>query len=127
MFNKHIYHYIPKCPRCGSSRTGYYIATALKGPGELKYIAKHLKKGEIIRVVSDVNIPTLNCFCDDCNIEWHMDIPTKIISDEKLLEIKKEKYINDEDVRIMKYALEKSQKEKHRKKNHFGIFKKLFL
>lgn len=73
----HIYHFVPYCRRCDSTRTAYAIPTS-NDPE--RNVIKHLKKGEYIFESDD---RTYNCVCLECGVFWKDEISTQILNDEQ--------------------------------------------
>lgn len=73
---RHIYYYVPPCPRCGSRKTGRYIRAPFTGSGFTK--EESLKKGELIRF--SVEEPINNGFCVACGNEWPVRVKTKFLT-----------------------------------------------
>ena len=94
LFRKKRYKYVKPCPRCGSFHTGYkiFINSKEKIPNLL---TERTRLGE--RVEVDVGFNNdLNCFCDNCGVEWYDDIVTKYLTLDEIEEQKKLRGINEE-------------------------------
>ena len=95
---KHIYYYVPPCPRCGSRKTGRYIRAPFTGSGFTK--EESLKNGELVRFA--IEEPINNGFCVSCGHEWPVRVETKLwtydqIHEEQIArgtELLYEQYIN---------------------------------
>ena len=82
---KHIYYYVPPCPRCNSKKTGRYLRRSLSGTGYSREAS--LRHGELVRFASDV--PYDNCFCESCGNEWHQYIPMSFFTKDEIMEEKR--------------------------------------
>ena len=82
---RHLYYYVPPCPRCHSRKTGHYIKTPLSGSGYTK--EQSLKMGELVRFVP--REPFENAFCVNCGYEWPARIETKFWNDTQIQEERK--------------------------------------
>ena len=89
-----VTHIVPKCPRCGSLRTGRIVV--YRGCNPEREESFFLRRGEIVKLVF-MEEPQ-NCFCMDCEVEWYGPIRQKIVSKKALQELKKEKGISGTDV-----------------------------
>ena len=79
---KHIYYFVPPCPKCGSRKTGRYIRSPLTGEGYTKEAS--LKNGELVRFSFEV--PVNNGYCMSCGYEWPVRVETKLWSYTKIRE-----------------------------------------
>lgn len=75
------YYYVPRCPVCGSWKTGHYIKEP-KLDAEYTY-RKALEHGEIIRFAKKE--PVENCFCTECGHKWGKHIFLSMISYDELV------------------------------------------
>lgn len=102
----HFYTEVPMCPKCNSSRTGYFIYGQYQ-KGNLLY--SHLKKGEFVYVKALTD--NTNCFCVDCGVQWEGKINTKIVDGKTLKKIKDDKGITQEYIENIKNNLMEIKKE----------------
>ena len=79
---KHIYYYIPPCPRCKSRKTGHYLKTPFSGAGYTR--EQSLKMGELVRFLPKE--PYKNAFCMNCGYEWPTRVETKFWPSERIQE-----------------------------------------
>ena len=79
---KHIYYFVPPCPKCGSRKTVRYIRSPLTGEGYTKEAS--LKNGELVRFSFEV--PVNNGYCMSCGYEWPVRVETKLWSYTKIRE-----------------------------------------
>lgn len=111
----YLYHDIPPCQRCQSPQTGYYIQSNISEFWIIKWALRH---GEY--VMFKPNVSDYNCFCGNCGIEWHQDVPLKLITRKKMNEIKELKGIETAQEYINKYQKDmmklKKQEDKQQKK-----------
>lgn len=85
---------VPPCPKCGSCRTGRYVYYRGRFPERL--CAQYMKKGELIRTSSGLNMP--RCFCDDCGLEWYGETKTKLLSGKQIRERKENMGITGKEI-----------------------------
>ena len=71
---KHIYYYIPPCPKCGSMHTGRYVKQPRRAEDARYMMEQSLKHGELIRFTYIE--PLNNAFCEDCGYEWPQPVRT---------------------------------------------------
>lgn len=111
----HLYYYVPPCPRCGSRKTGRYLRITFMNHG--KSVEESLRHGEIAREVSTV--PYENCFCEDCDYEWHSRVLARMLT--------KAEY--DEEIRVREIrAKQKAYREQNgdKKESRFSIQRRFF-
>jgi hypothetical protein len=82
---------VSDCPRCKSKKTGILIK--YYGNDIDKYLSSFLKKGILAR--PQINTED-NCFCNDCGASWYEPVHTKMMAQEEIEELKKEKGIDDD-------------------------------
>ena len=102
MFFKRKYHYVDKCPRCNSFKTGYVVKRATeKDCNEAMY--NGLLNGELIEAEIGYDFGSIdnNLFCYGCGARWHGEVIIKKMTDDEILEQQKIRCI-DEDL-IDKY------------------------
>lgn len=67
-----------------------------------------MKRGELVRVVFGIRDPEYpDCFCENCNIEWHAPIVTKFLTSEEIEKIKKEKQIENKEIELLNEPLKR--------------------
>ena len=87
---KHFYYMVPKCPECGSQRTGRYVKRPFTQRDCDYMMEESLKNGEIIRFKKQE--PVQNAFCMQCGHTWAQRINVvRLTSDEIEDEIMKRK------------------------------------
>ena len=80
MFGKIVRNIVPDCPRCGSKLTGRYELVYQNDIKKILRMEKLAKlKGERIRVIVDYKMPYANCFCDECDTEWHGVVKKQLV------------------------------------------------
>lgn len=67
---------VPRCPVCGSQKTGYYIIGYDNGALKEKYF----HRGERIRFTPFPSVN--NCYCCDCGMKWKGTLKKKHLSKE---------------------------------------------
>ena len=67
---------VDDCPFCSSPKTGYIIASTKTDP---RICRRYLRYGEYVRLQQYAN-DDRNCFCLDCNAEWHQKLYSKKLS-----------------------------------------------
>lgn len=87
LFKKAIYYYVPRCPECGSRLTGKYVKEPRRLEDAVFIMKESLKNGELITFVP--NVPYENCYCEECNHEWHYEVTGKWIPKTRIEEEKK--------------------------------------
>lgn len=110
------YYYIPKCPNCGSGKTGRYIK--MGDDYQTRWsIIQSLKYGELVEPVPEVLHN--NVFCATCGYEWNEYVASKWVN---LNYINKEKEKRETNV-MLKQKIEEHnniEKENLKKKNIVG-------
>lgn len=124
---KKRYHYVPPCPRCNSSKTGYFITVSSFNLHNLdKIIFSHLANGELVQArYSDNEMVYENAFCSDCGCEWYTNIDVFRLNDVEINNEKKKRGITNKDytnlrnvrktIKQKRKQLKKIQKEKLKK------------
>lgn len=107
------YYYVPECPICGSRMTGRYMRYLGDTSSEWQ-VNEALRNGELVDIVNEV--PWKNCFCCQCDYEWHEDIKMKM---KTLKEIGEEKKARGT-INILNNRM---KEEKIRRQNDHGLFK----
>lgn len=77
---------VPRCPVCGSQKTGYYIIGYDNGALKEKYF----HRGERIRFTPFPSVN--NCYCCDCGMKWKGTLKKKHLSKEEF-----SSYLQDHD------------------------------
>lgn len=112
---RHIYYYVPPCPKCGSRRTGRYMRQPRVFPGDQWYVqTESLGSGELVRFAK--RVPDNNCYCEDCGNEWHHLVTSRFMTEAEIQEEKKARCTNE---RYYRYLEENPKKKK-------TIFGKIF-
>ena len=122
------YHYVPKCPRCNSYKTGSFIYVNTNYDYH-RIVAKYMMKGELVRIRnSTFDSKGPNLYCEECGAEWYGNIITKKINLEEFQEESERRGITPENISenlskksVSKnnYKKEQSQKRKKKIKNFF--------
>lgn len=86
-----FYHYVPPCPVCGSTHTGYFIYSEIEG----KNISRALRRGELVR--TKCRSFERNAFCEDCDIDFVATVSLKIMKYEDWLQELENRGLNEED------------------------------
>ena len=79
------------CPYCKSPRTGRLVYYNGKYPERI--IREHLEYGEIVR--PSALMPALNCFCENCGVEWEEYLEPVKMTEEEIELLKEHKEITD--------------------------------
>ncbi len=82
---RHMYYYVPPCPRCQSRRTGRYVRKPFTGAGYMQ--RESLKAGELIRFLPSE--PKKNAYCEACGYEWPCYIRLKWLTTDEMHEEQK--------------------------------------
>lgn len=108
---RHLYYYVPPCPKCGSRITGRYVKQP-HNQGDAEYMQREsLKHGELIRFVPSE--PIKNCYCEECGHEWGHTVRSYFITKERM-----EEEIEARDTRSL--YMEFNEKYPRKKKSFFG-------
>lgn len=120
---KHLYVYVPPCPRCGSYKTGEYFSTTSISDAE-KRIAWMMKKGTYVKYrLGFSNADEPNFFCNNCGIEWMGNTTYKFLTKKEINEEKIKREINNEDIYRLENSKDISRKEKRKNKRKAVINK----
>ncbi len=79
---RHIYYFIPPCPKCGSRRTGRYMRKPYMSAGSIRKM--NLNAGELVRFEQEV--PDRNLYCADCGHTWRGTAQFKFWPKDKIRE-----------------------------------------
>ncbi len=82
MFGRKFYHYIEPCPKCGSRRTGRFVAKPMLSAGA--YHQNALRNGELIQFQETE--PINNLYCADCRYEWAGQVKLKFWKHDRIRE-----------------------------------------
>ncbi len=98
IFNfKKKYHFVDKCPRCGSYKTGYVVRRSTEKAGN-KAIYEGLINGELVEPELGVNFGDIenNLFCHNCGSRWYGDIEIKYLDFEERIAQRELRGINED-------------------------------
>lgn len=115
---------VPKCPICGSQKTGYYIVGY--DNGALK--EKHFHRGERIRFTPFPSVN--NCYCCDCGMKWKGTLKKKHLSKEEFSSyLQDHDFISDRDKILNERKIKKdfSEELKYKKQKRIKIIQFLTL
>lgn len=113
---KHLYYYVPPCPKCGSRRTGRYIRQPRLLDDELYTIRESLRNGELVRLAPSV--PDHNVYCEDCGYEWTAPVPLMLLTSR---EIANEREDRSTPARYQQFLEEHPRKKKSIAGRIFGL------
>lgn len=115
---------VPRCPVCGSQKTGYYIIGYDNGALKEKYF----HRGERIRFTP---FPSLNnCYCCDCGMKWKGTLKKKHLSKEEFSSyLQDHDFISDRDKILNERKIKKdfSEELKYKKQKRIKIIQFLTL
>lgn len=115
---------VPKCPVCGSQKTGYYIIGYDNGALKEKYF----HRGERIRFTPFPSVN--NCYCCDCGMKWKGTLKKKHLSKEEFSSyLQDHDFISDRDKILNERKIKKdfSEKLKYKKQKRIKIIQFLTL
>ena len=84
---KKKYHFVDKCPRCGSYKTGYVVRrNSEKLCNKVRYDG--LANGELVETELGIDFGDIdnNVFCRDCGSRWYGEIKIKYLTFEERIE-----------------------------------------
>lgn len=117
-----LHTFVPKCPKCNSNRTGYFIYGEYQNE---TILFKHLLKGEYVYQKTFLNDAN-NCFCLDCGTEWEGILKVKILSQKNIEIEKSKKGITDKYIKETKKIFEKIKEQNAKESNKKSITNKLY-
>lgn len=115
---------VPRCPVCGSQKTGYYIIGYDNGALKEKYF----HRGERIRFTPFPSVN--NCYCCDCDMKWKGTLKKKHLSKEEFSSyLQDHDFISDRDKILNERKIKKdfSEKLKYKKQKRIKIIQFLTL
>lgn len=115
---------VPRCPVCGSQKTGYYIIGYDNGALKEKYF----HRGERIRFTPFPSVN--NCYCCDCGMKWKGTLKKKHLSKEEFSSyLQDHDFISDRDKILNERKIKKdfSEKLKYKKQKRIIIIQFLTL
>ena len=115
---------VPKCPVCGSQKTGYYIIGYDNGALKEKYF----HRGERIRFTPFPSVN--NCYCCDCGMKWKGTLKKKHLSKEEFSSyLQDHDFISDRDKILNERKIKKdfSEELKYKKQKRIKIIQFLTL
>lgn len=115
---------VPKCPICGSQKTGYYIVGYDNGALKEKYF----HRGERIRFTPFPSVN--NCYCCDCGMKWKGTLKKKHLSKEEFSSyLQDHDFISDRDKILNERKIKKdfSEELKYKKQKRIKIIQFLTL
>ena len=115
---------VPRCPVCGSQKTGYYIIGYDNGALKEKYF----HRGERIRFTPFPYVN--NCYCCDCGMKWKGTLKKKHLSKEEFSSyLQDHDFISDRDKILNERKIKKdfSEKLKYKKQKRIKIIQFLTL
>ncbi len=115
---------VPRCPVCGSQKTGYYIIGYDNGALKEKYF----HRGERIRFTPFPSVN--NCYCCDCGMKWKGTLKKKHLSKEEFSSyLQDHDFISDRDKILNERKIKKdfSEKLKYKKQKRIKIIQFLTL
>ncbi len=104
------YRYVPPCPCCGDSTTGFYIKS-VSPKQDFATQRESIKNAEITKLAAE--IPENNCFCLNCGFEWHSRVKTLWITQ---TEMNGERIARSSEAILKEYFLTEDEKRSDRKK-----------
>ncbi|ADL36186.1 hypothetical protein bpr_II249 (plasmid) [Butyrivibrio proteoclasticus B316] len=104
---------VDDCPFCSSPKTGYIIASTKTDP---RICRRYLRYGEYVRLQQYAN-DDRNCFCLDCNAEWHQKLYSKKLSFIELCELKERKGIEQALLEPEPIVIKPNKKKRKKKDN----------
>ena len=104
------YRYVPPCPCCGDSTTGFYIKS-VSPKQDFMTQRESIKNAEITKLAAE--IPENNCFCLNCGFEWHSRVKTVWITQ---TEMNGERIARSSEAILKEYFSTEDEKKSDRKK-----------
>ncbi len=115
---------VPRCPVCGSQKTGYYIIGYDNGALKEKYF----HRGERMRFTPFPSVN--NCYCCDCGMKWKGTLKKKHLSKEEFSSyLQDHDFISDRDKILNERKIKKdfSEELKYKKQKRIKIIQFLTL
>lgn len=115
---------VPRCPVCGSQKTGYYIIGYDNGALKEKYF----HRGERIRFTPFPSVN--NCYCCDCGMKWKGTLKKKHLSKEEFSSyLQDHDFISDRDKILNEREIKRdfSEELKYKKQKRIKIIQFLTL